>query len=97
MAERLGGGLIIDIPLLPGTTAVIYWDMADGQVVLVKDDKVRVAKPATSGSPTLKMAYGSTVLELDAEVDSRLQSKGIKASTDVATCGAAPTNVRSWR
>ncbi len=54
---------------------------ANGQVVLVKDDEVRVAKPATSGSPTLKMAYGSTVLELDAEVDSRLQSRGIKASS----------------
>jgi Rhs element Vgr protein len=27
------------------------------------------------------MAYGSTVLELDAEVDSRLQSKGVKASS----------------
>jgi Rhs element Vgr protein len=54
---------------------------ANGQVVLVQDDKVRVAKPATSGSPALKMAYGSTVLELDAEVDSRLQSKGVKASS----------------
>jgi Rhs element Vgr protein len=54
---------------------------ANGQVVLVKDDKVRVAKPATSGSPTLKMAYGSTVLELDAGIDSRLQSKSIKASS----------------
>ena len=54
---------------------------ANGQIVLVQDDKVRVAKPAMSGSPALKMAYGSTVLELDAEVDSRLQSKGIKASS----------------
>ncbi len=54
---------------------------ANGQVVAVQDDKVRVARPAMSGSPTLNMAYGSTVLELDAEVDSRLQSKGIKASS----------------
>src|SRR4029077_18078994 len=40
-----------------------HWDFllcraeANGQVVLVRDDKVRVAKPATSGSPVLKMAY----------------------------------------
>jgi Rhs element Vgr protein len=54
---------------------------ANGQVVLVRDDKVRVAKPATSGSPVLKLAYGSTVLELDAEIDSRLQIKGVKASS----------------
>lgn len=54
---------------------------ANGQVVAVGDDKVRVARPATSGAPALQMAYGSTVLELDAEVDSRLQRKGIKASS----------------
>ena len=54
---------------------------ANGHIVLVQDDKVRVAKPATTGSPALKMAYGSTVLELDAEIDSRLQSKGVKASS----------------
>jgi len=39
----------------------------------------------TSGSAALKMAYGSTVLELDAEIDSRLQNKGVKAS-----CWSAP-------
>jgi Rhs element Vgr protein len=54
---------------------------ANGQIVLVQDDKVKVAKPAASGSPALAMAYGSTVLELDAEMDSRLQSKGVKASS----------------
>lgn len=54
---------------------------ANGQVVLVQDDKVKVSKPTTSGSPALKMAYGSTVLELDAEIDSRLQSKSVKASS----------------
>jgi Rhs element Vgr protein len=52
---------------------------ANGQVVMVEDDKIRVAKPATDGAPVLQMAYGSTVLELDAEVDARWQSKGIKA------------------
>lgn len=54
---------------------------ANGQVVMVEDDKVRIAKPDASGSPVLTLAYGSTVLELDAEVDARLQSKGLKASS----------------
>lgn len=54
---------------------------ANGQVVLVEDEKVRIAKPVTAGSPVVQIAYGSTVLELDAEIDARWQSKGIKASS----------------
>ena len=52
---------------------------ANGQVVLVGDEKVTVGKPATAGSPALQIAYGSTVLELDAEVDARWQNAGVKA------------------
>src|SRR4029077_1552811 len=54
---------------------------ANGQVVLVEDDKVRVAKPVLDGASVLQIAFGSTVLELDAEIDARWQSKGIKASS----------------
>jgi Rhs element Vgr protein len=54
---------------------------ANGQVVAVEDDKVRIAKPATSGAPMLQIIYGATVLELDAEIDARWQSAGIKASS----------------
>ncbi len=54
---------------------------ANGQVVLAEDEKIRVAKPVVAGSPVVRMAYGSTVLELDAEIDARWQSKGIKASS----------------
>lgn len=54
---------------------------ANGQVVLAEDEKTTIAKPATAGSSVLRIAYGSTVLELDAEVDARWQSKGIKASS----------------
>jgi Rhs element Vgr protein len=52
---------------------------ANGQVVLVGDDKVTVARPRLDGEPVLRMGYGSTVLELDVEMDARWQSKGIKA------------------
>lgn len=54
---------------------------ANGQVVLAEDEKIRVAKPVVAGSPVVHMAYGSTVLELDAEIDARWQSKGITASS----------------
>lgn len=52
---------------------------ANGQVVMVEDAKVAIAKPVVAGAPVVKIAYGSTVLELDAEIDARWQSKGIKA------------------
>ena len=54
---------------------------ANGQVVMVEDGKVKIAKPAVSGAPVVKVAYGSTVLELDAEMDARWQSKAIKANS----------------
>jgi Rhs element Vgr protein len=53
---------------------------ANGMVVMVEDGKIRIAPPATSGTPVITIRYGSTILELDAEIDARWQSKGIKAS-----------------
>jgi len=49
---------------------------ANGQVVLIDDKKVTVARPVLSGSAVLQIEYGATVLELDAEIDVRWQSKG---------------------
>ena len=54
---------------------------ANGQVVIVDEGKIAVAKPSASGSTVLQLAFGSTVLELDAEIDARWQSTGIKASS----------------
>ena len=54
---------------------------ANGHVVHVGDDKVVIAPPDTSSSAVVKVNYGSTILELDAEIDSRWQSKGIKANS----------------
>ncbi|MFZ2448937.1 MAG: type VI secretion system tip protein VgrG [Methylovulum miyakonense] len=54
---------------------------ANGQVVNVKDGKVIVAAPVTGAAPVVAVKFGSTLLELDAEMDARWQSKGIKAST----------------
>ncbi len=52
---------------------------ANGQVIIVEDGKLRVVEPATGAEPVIAVRYGSTLLELDAEIDARWQSKGIKA------------------
>jgi len=54
---------------------------ANGCVVQVQDDKVVIAPPDTGSEPVVRVAFGSTVLELDAEIDARWQSKGIRASS----------------
>ena len=54
---------------------------ANGQVVMVEDGNIITAKPATGTEPVLTVRFGATILELDAEIDARLQSKTIKASS----------------
>jgi Rhs element Vgr protein len=54
---------------------------ANGLVVMVEDGKVNVATPVTSASPALEVRYGATLLEFDAEIDVRWQSKGIKSTS----------------
>lgn len=54
---------------------------ANGQVVIVSDGKVTVTPPDTGTGPVVTVGYGATLLELDAEIDARRQSKGIKAGS----------------
>ena len=54
---------------------------ANGYVVQAQDDKVVIGPPDTGSSPVVKVGFGTTVLELDAEIDARWQSKGVKASS----------------
>ena len=58
---------------------------ANGQVVIVTDGKVTVTTPATGQEPVLTVGFGSTLLELDAEIDARRQSEGIVARSWNAT------------
>lgn len=58
---------------------------ANGQVVIVTDGKVTVTTPATGEEPVLTVGFGSTLLELDAEIDARRQSEGIVARSWNAT------------
>lgn len=54
---------------------------ANGMVVLVDDGTVKVMRPATSGEAAVKVRYGASLIELDAEIDARWQSKEVHASS----------------
>ncbi len=53
----------------------------NGKLVIVDDGKIAIAKPNVSAAPELTAQYGSTILDLDAEIDARLQLPGVKASS----------------
>ena len=52
---------------------------------MVEDGKIIVAPPVSNATPVVVVRYGATLLELDAEIDARWQSKGIKTSSWNAT------------
>ena len=94
MEEIIGAyGLQCDVKATTpdATTVVQYestdWDFllcraeANGMVVAVADDSVKVAPPDTSASPAVTVRFGATVLELDAEMDARVQESGLKATS----------------
>jgi len=51
---------------------------ANGKLVFTNDQKVKVGKPVASGSPVFTLHFGSTLLELDTEIDARSQFKGVQ-------------------
>jgi Rhs element Vgr protein len=54
---------------------------ANGHVVAVRDGRVSVGPPDVSAQPVVSTEFGTTVLELDAEIDARWQAPGITAQT----------------
>ena len=54
---------------------------ANGKLVFTNDDKVTVKAPSVVGSPVCRLHFGATILELDAEIDARLQFGALKALT----------------
>jgi Rhs element Vgr protein len=69
---------------------------ANGQVIITKDEKIITKKPTVSGDADLSLLHGATIIELDAEMDSRNQYKSVKskswdmANQEVAESDAAP-------
>lgn len=79
-------------PTVPDLKEVVQYDSTDwdfmlcraeanGQVVMVEDGKIKVAKPDLGGDSVVTVTFGSTLKEFDAEIDVRNQPKGIKASS----------------
>jgi Rhs element Vgr protein len=52
---------------------------ANGKLVSTNDAKVAVRAPAFDAEPTCTLQFGATVLELDADIDARLQAAGVTA------------------
>ena len=50
---------------------------ANGQLILLDDDNFVTAMPDASKTPMLSVAYGSNILEFEAETDARFQYAGV--------------------
>jgi len=54
---------------------------ANGRLVFTNDQRVAVRAPRISGRPVCTLQYGTTILELDAEVEARSQYAAVKSLT----------------
>jgi len=60
------------------------WDFAlararaNGLVVLPRPGALKLARPGTQAEPVLQLQYGATLIELDLEVDARVQPAGVE-------------------
>jgi Rhs element Vgr protein len=63
------------------------WDFAvsraeaTGKIVLTNDDKIVIKTPDLSATASLSLLFGATIIELDAEMNSRIQYKAVKSKT----------------
>ena len=51
---------------------------ANGKMVFTNDDTVTVKAPVLSGSAVCTLLFGATILEMDAEIDARIQQQAVK-------------------
>jgi Rhs element Vgr protein len=54
---------------------------ANGKLVFTNDEGLAVRAPSLSGEPACTLQFGATLIELDAEVDARLQFAAVKSLT----------------
>jgi len=54
---------------------------ANGMLVNVNDGVISIDKPNTNAKPTIQVSYGSSVIELEAEMDARTQWKEVDAAS----------------
>ena len=53
----------------------------NGRIIVVDDGKITVAKPDTKAGPAIKVAYGASLLEFEAEMDARTQWNSVEAKS----------------
>jgi Rhs element Vgr protein len=53
----------------------------NGKLVFTNDDRVKVTAPTFTGTAVCTLQFGSTILELDAEIDARSQYSAVKSVT----------------
>lgn len=54
---------------------------ANGKLVWTQDDKLVVRTPTVSGSASVTLQFGATLIELDAEIDARRQYSGVRGTS----------------
>jgi Rhs element Vgr protein len=67
----------------------------NGLLVIPNDGKLEIKKPELSGGSALNIQYGATVLDLDAEIDARLQFSKVTATSWDASEGALTSEVEA--
>jgi Rhs element Vgr protein len=68
---------------------------ANGLLVIPNDGKLQVVKPELSAESSLNIQFGATVLDLDAEIDARLQFSKVTATAWDASEGALVSEVEA--
>ncbi len=54
---------------------------ANGKLVFTNDKQVKVKAPVFNSTPVCTLKFGATILELDAEIDARIQYSAVKSVT----------------
>lgn len=84
------------------------WDFAisraeaNGKIILTNDDKIVMKSPDFLSPSVLSLLYGATIMELDAEMDSRNQFKSViaktwdKATQTITETTAAEPSLGQW-
>lgn len=57
---------------------VVIRATANGQAVLTRGADIATRTPSLSGSPVVTLQYGATLIELDAELDARIQAESVR-------------------
>jgi Rhs element Vgr protein len=95
LLERAGIDAEVDSTSVTHKQQVQYnstdWDFllaraeANGKLVFTNGDLVTVKAPTFGDTPVCNLLFGATILELDAEIDARLQYSAVKSLTWDAT------------